>query len=313
MGTPSVTRPIPTIALQDAGLSVVVPAYNEEQSVGQVVETLSAELARAGWPSEILVIDDGSTDQTAANARNAGARVLQHAANRGYGAALKTGIRHGKYGMVAILDADATYPLHRLHDLAARISAGGTDMVVGARTGANVTVPFWRRPAKWMLRRLAQAVAGQPIPDLNSGMRVMRRDAVLPFLGLLPDGFSFTTTITLAMLSNGYLVDYVPIDYHRRVGRSKIRPARDALAFLGLIVRIALYFAPLKVFLPLAGFMLALAAGWAITSKVVFGRLADVSTVVIAIGALQVGVLGLLAELINRRLPNQFHASNNDD
>ena len=180
-------------------------------------------------------------------------------------------------------------------------------MVVGARIGKkNVAIPILRRPAKWFIRRLASAVAGQPIPDLNSGLRVFRRKAALRFFSLLPNGFSFTTTLTLGMLSNDYLVQYVPIDYYRRVGRSKIRPVRDSLSFIGLVLRIALYFAPMKIFLSVSSVLLLLAACVASYSKLVAGQLADVTTLVIVMTAVQIAVLGLLAELINRRMPNFY-------
>jgi hypothetical protein len=153
---------------------------------------------------------------------------------------------------------------------------------------------------------VANVVAGQSIPDLNSGLRVFRRSTAMRLLSLLPDGFSFTATITLALLSNGYLVDYVPINYHARQGSSKFRPIQDTLNFVGLILRIALYFAPLKIFLSLSVLLFSIALGAALFSQFVLGQLADVTTVVIAMTGAQVAVVGLLAELINRRLPNYF-------
>ena len=179
-------------------------------------------------------------------------------------------------------------------------------MVVGARTKNDVAISLVRRPAKWLLGRIAELVVGRTIPDLNSGLRVFRRETAFRFASLLPDGFSFTTTITLAMLSNAYEVEYKPISYHQRVGHSKIRPIRDTLNFVTLILRIALYFAPLKIFLPMSALLLLLAAAWGIVSKVVLGQLADVSTVVIVVAAVQVAVLGLLAEMINLRVSNSY-------
>jgi hypothetical protein len=132
----------------------------------------------------------------------------------------------------------------------------------------------------------------------------MRRDAVEPFWNLLPDGFSFTTTITLCMLTSNYLVEYVPVDYHARIGSSKIKPFRDTLNFIKLILRIALYFVPLKIFLPLSIMLFVLAVVWGVFSQVVLGRLADVSTMVLVVTSIQVAALGLLAELINHRVPN---------
>ncbi|MBU2468689.1 MAG: glycosyltransferase family 2 protein, partial [Proteobacteria bacterium] len=139
-----------------------------------------------------------------------------------------------------------------------------------------------------------------------SGLRVFRRKIAMSIFNLLPDGFSFTTTITLAMLTNNYSVHYIPINYHQRVGNSKIRPIKDTLNFSQLALRICLYFAPLRIFLPLSGFLFVLAVAWALFSKYVFGQLADVSVIVMVMTSFQVAVIGFLAELINRRLPSAF-------
>jgi glycosyltransferase involved in cell wall biosynthesis len=288
------------------GLSVIIPAYNEEQSIGQVVAALSEQLASTGWPFEIIVVDDGSSDRTAAQAEAAGGRLLRHAANRGYGAAIKTGIGRSHYDLICIIDADGTYPREVIPDLIEHMVATDSDMVVGARIGQNVAIPLLRRPAKWVIGRLAELASGQRIPDLNSGLRAFRRRTMMQFFGILPDGFSFTTTGTLAMLANGYSVSYMPINYHARVGRSKIRPLQDTLNFMTLVLRIALYFVPLRIFLPLSGLLLLLATGWAAFSKFVMGQLADVSALIIAMTAVQIAVVGLLAELINVRLPSRY-------
>jgi len=287
-------------------LSVIVPAYNEEQGIGSVLDTIGTLMEQIGGKVEVIVVDDGSTDGTVVRAESAGARMLRHAANRGYGAAVKTGIRHARYDLICITDADGTYPIERIPDLVEYFIRNKSDMVVGARVGQDVAIPLVRRPAKWVLGKLGAMIAGEPIPDLNSGLRIFHRDGVLPLMNLLPDGFSFTTTLTLSMLTNGYLVGYVPINYDSRVGRSKFRPLRDTVKFVNLILRIALYFSPLKIFMPLSGLLLLLAVLWGVFTQFVLGRLADVSTMVIAMAAVQVGVVGLLAELVNRRLPNFY-------
>ena len=289
------------------GVSVVIPAYNEEQAIGSVLKQLLEVMAASNLAYEVIVVDDGSQDDTAEVAKqHPGVTVLQHKSNRGYGAALKTGIRHAHYDLICITDADGTYPNECIPYLVERMLKGSYDMVIGARTGKNVAIPLIRRPAKWAIGRLANLVAGTPIPDVNSGLRVFRRQVALHFFDLLPEGFSFTTTITLAMLSNGYLVDYIPVNYHARVGRSKIRPIQDTFNFVRLILSIALYFAPLKVFLPLSSILMLLALGWGLFSWLVMGRLADVSTLMIVMTAVQVAVVGLLGELINRRLPDYY-------
>ena len=288
-------------------VSIVIPAYNEEGAIKPVVEALLDVMNGSGLAYEVIVVDDGSQDNTAVIAQSIpGITVLLHRQNKGYGAALKTGIRHAHHDVICITDADGTYPNERIPELANHLEASEYDMVVGARTGENVSIPLIRRPAKWALRQLATLVSGEKIPDLNSGLRLFRREIALRFFNILPDKFSFTTTITLALMSNQYLVDFVPINYFARVGQSKIRPIHDTLNFTQLVLRITLYFAPLKIFLPLSGFLLLAGIAWAIFSLRVLGQLADVSTIVIIMTAFQVAVIGMLAELINRRLPNYF-------
>lgn len=229
-------------------VSIVIPAFNEEKAIGPQIENLRKVMESNGWPHEIIVVDDGSTDGTAVTARGQGVRLVQFPYNRGYGAALKAGISVAQNEWVVITDADGTYPDAAIPPMLDK--AGEYDMVVGARISENVHIPLMRRPAKWFLARLAAFLTEQPIPDLNSGLRVIRKSLVAMFDHLLPSGFSFTTTITLALLYNNYRVYYHPIDYFKRVGASKIRP-RHAYQFLMLILRTVVYFNPLRVFLPL--------------------------------------------------------------
>lgn len=229
-------------------VSVVIPAYNEEDAIRAEVENVHRVLSEAGLRFEILVIDDGSADATSERAQAAPCRVVRLPENRGYGSALKRGFDLARSELVVITDADGTYPPEEIPKLVEL--AAGFDMVVGARTGANVHKGFFRRPARSSLRRLAAYLAGKPIPDLNSGLRAIRRRDVQAFRHILPPGFSFTTTITLAMLCTDRSIGWMSIDYHKRVGRSKIRP-KHALDFLFLILRVIVLFNPLKVFLPL--------------------------------------------------------------
>lgn len=233
------------------GISIVIPAFNEEGAISSGIREIREVMQPQDYEYEIIVVDDGSQDRTAELARAEGVTVLAMPENRGYGASLKTGIRRARFDIIVITDADGTYPARYIPELVAQL--GEYDMVVGARTGDNVAVPLVRRPAKWLLRVLASYLAGRHIPDLNSGLRVMRKDLVRRFAHLLPSGFSFTTTITLAALCSSSLVRYSPIDYHARIGKSKIRPGH-AFDFTLLIVRTIVYFNPLKVFLPLGAF-----------------------------------------------------------
>jgi glycosyltransferase involved in cell wall biosynthesis len=229
-------------------VSIVLPAFNEEQGVAQVIGELRNVLSQHGIEAEILVIDDGSSDRTAQAAAAAGARVFRHRSNRGYGAALKSGIAAASNEAIVITDADGTYPCQYIPEMLERLQSA--DMVVGARIGSNVKIPAVRRPAKWVLNHLANFLTKTDIPDINSGLRAFRRDVVMQYFGMLPDQFSWTTTITLAMHCDKYAVTYMPIDYRARKGKSKIVPW-DAGSFAILILRTAMLFRPLRVFIPI--------------------------------------------------------------
>jgi len=279
-------------------LSIVIPAFNEEGAVAHVVGEVRHVCDKAGIRCEILVVDDGSTDGTAVAAKRAGARVIQHRTNRGYGASLKTGISSAMYDVVAITDADGTYPARYLPQLFESLDR--SDMVVGSRTGENVNIPLLRLPAKWVLRQMANYVAGTRIPDLNSGMRAFRRDVALQYFHILPDRFSFTTTITIALHCDSYVVTYVPIDYLKRSGKSKIVPW-DAGNFAILILRMAMLFRPLRVFLPLA--LVCISYG---VVKMSFDLTHDpnisASAILALMSALLVVLIGMLGDALATRL-----------
>jgi glycosyltransferase involved in cell wall biosynthesis len=278
-------------------VSVVIPAFNEGPHVAAQVIAVRETLERSGWVHEILVVDDGSQDRTAAEADSTGARVLRRPRNRGYGAALKLGIRHAKYDWILITDADGTYPVEAIPGLLA--AAERSEMVVGARIGTSVRIPLARRPAKWFLTRLASYLAGQRLPDINSGLRLIRKSLVQRYEALLPDGFSFTTTITLSAACNGHSVEYLPIDYHARLGQSKIRP-RHAYDFTLLILRTIVFFNPLKVFIPL-GALVALAGLAKFAYDVSKDNLSE-SAVLAFLAALIIWAVGLLADQNSRFL-----------
>lgn len=297
MTQPDPRRPDPTRAMPSPdGFSVVIPAYDEESGIADSLRELHRSLESCGRPFEVIVVDDGSHDATAAIARREGVTVISHSVNRGYGAALKTGIRRARYDTIVITDADGTYPSAAIPKLVERLD-DSFEMAVGARIGDNVAIPWARRPAKWLLRHLASYLVGQPIPDLNSGLRAMKRSLVQRYEHLLPSGFSFTTTITLAALSRDHLVHYESIDYRPRQGSSKIRPAH-AFDFLLLILRTMVYFNPLKIFLPLGGFFFVVGLG-KFAFDLTVGNLSE-SAIFALLTASLVWAVGLISDQISR-------------
>ena len=284
-------------------VSILVPVYNEENTVLGTIARIQKTMEDSGFSSfELIVINDGSTDNTAVKLRNINVHVITHPSNRGYGSSLKSGLRAAKGEIVVITDADGTYPLERMPLLLEHMAHN--DMVVGARSKKNSEGGFFRKIPKLILRHFASYVVGTPIPDLNSGFRAFRKDIIMKYFRIIPSGFSFTSTITMAMLSDGYQVKYVPIDYFRRLGRSKIRPIRDTISFFSLIMRTCLYFSPLRVFVPMSSFFLGLAILKVIFDSIhrPFGRFViSQSVLFFTLLSIQILILGLVADLIIRR------------
>ena len=286
----------------DTNLSIIIPAFNEEESIGATIDGVRNAVETCSIDFEVIVVDDGSSDKTLEIAKSKGVRVLRNDQNKGYGASLKAGIQKAQFGLIAIIDADGTYPPDELCHLLAEMNQEGFDydMVVGSRTGAYVKIPILRKPAKWFLTQLADYLTNSRIPDLNSGLRVFKRGLIDRFLDLLPDGFSLTTTITIAALTNGYQVKYIPINYYKRTGRSSIRPLQDFLGFLTLIVRLVVCFKPLNVFLPASLILVVIGLAKALIDFVhqnYFG----VGAALAILTGVQIGFLGLLADLILKR------------
>ena len=293
-----------------ADLSVIVPVYNEELGIADVLDELVAvvEAAPEIDALEVLAVDDGSTDGTAAAVRAAAEqspaiRLLARDRNRGYGAAIKHGIRHAAHGLIAIIDGDGTYPPEKIPELLREM--GDAEMVVGARA-PGPAMPLVRRPAKWVLRTLASYLAEAKIPDLNSGLRIFRKETALRYFRLLPPRFSFTTTLTLALLCDDLDVATVPINCRPRIGVSKIRPIRDTLSFLLLIATTVTYFRPLKVLGPLALviFLAGMVKGaWnlLVFDPAVGGPNLKTSDLLLLVAGVQIFALALLADLVSKR------------
>ncbi len=278
-------------------LSIVVPAYNEENSIANTIQRLQHILREMNLSHEIIIVNDGSIDQTLVLLRKIkGITVVSHPSNRGYGASLKTGLRTAKGEWIGIVDADGTYPIESIPLLWQHHSM--YDMVVGARDPNNQHIRWTRKPGKWVLGQLANYLVGKKIPDLNSGMRIFRKELAMEFYHLYPQGFSFTITITLASMVNQYAVKYIPIHYQERQGKSKMNVIKDGLNFIGLIFRIITYFNPGKILIPLGLLFFVIGAGVAWYSYFVLGRFMDITVVLLLLAGIQIFVFSLIANLI---------------
>lgn len=283
-------------------LTVLLPAYNEEAAIGRVLSEVVEALAELDFPYEVVVVDDASTDRTAEIAQQFAqdcwqcpVRVIRCPENRGAGAARKVGVREARGEIVVMLDADGSYPAHCIRELLAHFPA--YDQVNGARTSEQGTLPWLRRPAKWFIRMLACYLTGYRIPDLNTGLKAFKRDAMLPWLWVVPDGFSCVTTMTLAFLTNGYAVKYVDVPYRKRIGHSKFHPIKDTWAYLATVLRMVLYFRPLKIFLPLAALLMFSGVLTSVWNFRVTGTMQE-SDIVLFTAGFMTAMLGLLAEVI---------------
>lgn len=286
-----------------AGLSVVLPAFDEEGGLTATLDALFRALEVLDRPYEVIVVDDGSTDATRRLlAERSDVAVVHHDENRGYGAALKAGIAAARHPLIAVMDADGTYAAAAIPALVARCAL--VDMVVGARIGRNVQPTPVRNMAKWWFRQFAQWITRTRIPDLNSGLRVFQRAVAERCLPLLPDGFSFTTTITVASILEGCAVEFEAVDYMPRIGRSKVRPLRDTLRIARQLLRLGLRLAPWRTALALAVPLLAVGAAGALVHALELGRLTAGDLAWLAAGGLLLG-LGMAAEHRVRRRPAQ--------
>jgi glycosyltransferase involved in cell wall biosynthesis len=280
-------------------LTIIMPAFNEAQAIKPVLESLL--ISDFDFVQEIIVVDDGSSDDTAGVAQAVGVRVLRHAQNMGYGAALKTGIRAAQTEFVLTMDADGQ---HRVEDVQRLWSAvGDDDMVVGQRPGLRQS-PFWRMPGKWLLWMLANYLTRHTIPDLNSGLRLIRREISLKYLHICPAGFSFSTTITMALISRGYKVRYVPIAINRRLGKSTVT-FKTGLDTIILILRLATLFDPLRLFIPVSVFVGTMGVLWGIPYALL-GRGVSVGAMLAIMTAMLFFGLGLLCDQISQLRLERF-------
>jgi glycosyltransferase involved in cell wall biosynthesis len=272
-------------------VSVIIPAFNEGPAIAEVVRALSAACP---W-REIIVVDDGSTDETGVRAQSAGATVVVHPYNKGNGAAVKTGIRRAKGDYVLIVDGDGQHSPDDARRLVERL--GEYDLVVGARSAATQATQA-RRFGNGALNWLASYLTGRDIPDLTSGFRAARREYLREFLHLLPNGFSTPTTTTLAFIKAGYNVAFEPTDARPRTGNSKIRFAQDGAKFFVIILKIVTLFSPLRVFLPVALATFVAGALYGIWNVLMHSRIPN-GSVLLILFAVAVFLVGLVSEQIS--------------
>jgi len=282
-------------------ISIVIPMYNEEAAIGDDLDTIIETMEASDWDYEIIVVDDGSTDRSADIVRQRPqVRLIQHPYNRGVGAARTTGVRAARGEVIVMTDGDGSYPNHEIPRLLAYI--GKYDMVVGARKRETGSLKWLRALVKLSVRLLASYLTGVKIPDLNSGFRAFKKDIAEKFLPILPSTHSWVGTITIAFLSDGYMVKYIPIDYYKRKGKSSIHPIRDAWNYFLLVVRTIMYFNPLKVFLPVALTLIVVGAIKLLRDIIYYrGLYVPGITLMLILTAIQVGAIGLLADLIVKR------------
>jgi glycosyltransferase involved in cell wall biosynthesis len=288
-----------TTMVYSTSASLIIPVFNEQAALLVTVEGMRVALAETGIEFEIIVINDGSTDGTAELLESIpDLRVVTHDRKRGYGAAIKTGMHLATHDSIVITDADGTYPATAVMALLGKLRS--VDMAVGARTGKQVHYSVIRKVPKVFLKLFAEWIVGRSIPDLNSGMRAFRKSSLVRFERLLPDGFSFSTTLTVAMLTSGLEVAFEPIDYHQRIGTSKFRPMRDTWNFFVTVLRLGVYFSPMKVFMPIAIVFLFMGCATLLRDIFILQDITD-RTIILIMAAANVGLLALLADLITRK------------
>ncbi len=291
---------------QDPFVSIILPCYNEQDHVTAEVERICAAMDASEYDYELLAFDDASTDDTLARLQEAAftfprLEVVHFYRNGGSGTVRRIGTQRARGEIVVWTDADMSYPNDRIPELVRMLEKEATlDQVVGARTSEQGTHKILRIPAKWFIRKLAEQLTGSQIPDLNSGLRAFRRQVALPYLRLLPPGFSCVTTITLAFLSNQHDVRYVPIEYAKRAGTSKFRFVTDAYRYILQVLRMVMYFNPLKVLMPVALLLLGLGSAKGIYDLAAHPFRLAIDTILIFVTGLLIASLALLADLIVR-------------
>ncbi|MEI2777441.1 MAG: glycosyltransferase family 2 protein [Tetrasphaera sp.] len=287
-------------------VTIVLPCYNEGEHVLLEIERITAVMRDSGLTYELLCIDDASTDNTLEVLTRAqrdypNIRLMPFRRNGGSGTARRIGTQQAKGEIVVWTDADMTYENERIPELVRTLLDDPSyDQVVGARTTEEGSHKWLRVPAKWLIRKIAERLTNQQIPDLNSGLRAFRRSVALPYLRLLPAGFSCVTTITIAFLSNQHDILYLPTTYAKRAGKSKFRFVHDAYRYILQVLRMVMYFDPLKVLMPLALWLVGIGIVKGVVDMIRHPFYFPANTVLLVVSGIMVGSLALLADLVVR-------------
>ena len=287
-------------------ISIVIPVFNEEEVILNTLNEIHS-LIRGKFFYEIIVINDGSSDETGKIVSNYNdITLINRDKNRGYGFSIKEGIKKAKGDAILIIDADGSYPIEKIPVLIDEYILNH-GMVVGERSGEKVSLSLFNRFAKLILKTLIYILTSKWIKDINSGLRIFDKRIVKKYSGIIPDGFSLTTTLTVASMIENVNVKFIPINYHKRVGKSKISPIKDFLNFIILIVKIISFFKPLRFYFPIAAFFLVTAITRAIRDIFLFNSI-ETAAVLLFMISIQTFFFGLLAELIVNK-----HKTFNDD
>ena len=291
----------PPLRVQDQFISIIIPAYNEQEGVGETLSKIFDTMDAAKYDYEVIVVNDGSTDHTPDEVKKFPPRHpgKSHSRNRGSGASTNTGVKHARGEICVMTDADGTYPVQDIPRLLAEMDE--YDMVIGARVRETGTMKVLRTPAKWFIRSLASFLTDTKIPDLNSGLRSFRKANALKYVHILPQGQSWVSTITLAHLSDDLEVKWIPIDYYERKGKSKFRPVQDTYNYLMLVLRTVMYFNPIKILFPIGAVILLAGILRQIWWFVIGNPVVHSSNVLLVVVGLNIVMMALLADLVVRR------------